>query len=117
MHAITGSASTEIYAPIERCWAVVEDVPSAPDWQGGLVSMDVIERDEEGRALVCDAVSDAKVRTILTRTKFSYEAPTWLAWEQVGKGYLRSVRGAWDLEDLGDGRPRVTYSLEVDPGR
>jgi uncharacterized membrane protein len=117
MPAITGSASTEIDAPIERCWAVVEDVPSAPDWQGGLVSMDVIERDEQGRALVCDAVSDAKVRKILTRTRFSYEAPTRLSWEQVGKGDLRSVRGAWDLEDLGDGRTRATYSLEVDPGR
>jgi hypothetical protein len=27
------------------------------------------------------------------------------------------VRGWWDLEDLGDGRTRATYALEVDPGR
>jgi hypothetical protein len=27
------------------------------------------------------------------------------------------VDGRWDLEDLGGGRTRATYSLEVDPGR
>jgi ribosome-associated toxin RatA of RatAB toxin-antitoxin module len=115
--AITGRASTDIDAPIERCWEVVEDVPTAPEWQGGLERMDVIERDEHGRAVLCDALSDAKVRKVMTRTRFTYEAPNRLAWTQEGKGDLKSMRGAWELEDLGDGRTRATYDLEVDLGR
>ena len=33
------------------------------------------------------------------------------------KGDLKSVEGAWILEDLGDGRTRATYQLDADPGR
>lgn len=115
MPLITGSASTEIDAPIERCWAAVEDVASAPEWQGGLVELDVIERDRQGRPLVCDAVSDAKVRKVETRQRFSYEAPQRLSWAMV-EGELDSMEGYWELEDLGGGRTRATYGLAVDPG-
>jgi hypothetical protein len=48
--------------------------------------------------------------------RFRYEGPTRLSWTQE-KGQLKSVDGSWELEDLGDGRTRATYSLEVDPGR
>ena len=48
--------------------------------------------------------------------RFSYGDPTRLSWSQE-KGELKSVDGAWELEDLGNGRTRATYSLEVDLGR
>jgi len=115
MSVISGSSSTEVNAPIEKCWAVVEDVPSAPEWQNGLVKMDVIERDDQGRALVCDALSDAKLRKVLTRVRFTYEAPTRLSWSMID-GELASMEGSWELEDLGGGRTHVTYALAVDPG-
>jgi uncharacterized membrane protein len=116
MPVIKGTSDAEIEAPIERCWAVVEDVPSAPDWQGGLVSMDVVDRDDAGRALVCDAVSDAKLRKVRTRVRFTYEPPTRLSWKMLD-GELDSMEGYWELEDLGGGRTRATYGLAVDPGR
>ncbi len=115
MAMITGSASAEIDAPIARCWAVVEDVASAPDWQGGLVELTVIERDARGRPLVCDAVSDAKVRKAETRQRFSYEVPERLSWTMI-EGELDAMEGYWELEDLGGGRTRATYGLAVDPG-
>ena len=115
MPLITGSASAEAQAPIERCWAIVEDVQSAPEWQGGLVSMDVLERDDEGRALICEAVSDAKLRKVRTRVRFTYEPPTRLEWTML-EGDLHSMEGHWELEDLGDGRTRITYGVAVDPG-
>jgi hypothetical protein len=30
---------------------------------------------------------------------------------------MKSVVGAWELEDLGDGRTHATYTLDADPGR
>ena len=30
---------------------------------------------------------------------------------------MKSVEGAWELDDLGDGRTRATYELEVELGR
>jgi len=111
-----GSATEEIEAPLAEVWAVVEDVLSAPDWQGGLVEINALERDGEGRPTLVESVNDIKVRHVKTRVRFAYDGPTTLSWKQE-KGDLKSVEGSWTLEDLGDGRTRATYTLDADPGR
>src|SRR3954453_14790355 len=95
-----GTASAEIEAPLEEVWAVVEDVASAPDWQGGLVSITPLEHDAEGRPTLVESENDIKVRTVKTQVRFAYEGPTRLSWTQV-KGDMKSVEGSWELEDLG----------------
>ena len=111
-----GSATAEIDAPLEEVWEVVEDVLSAPDWQGGLVAMRALETDDEGRPTLVETENDIKVRHVKTQVRFAYDPPTRLSWEQV-KGDMKSVEGSWTLEDLGDGRTRATYTLDSDPGR
>jgi ribosome-associated toxin RatA of RatAB toxin-antitoxin module len=111
-----GSASAEIDEPVDEVWAVVEDVLTAPDWQGGLVAMSALERDADGRPTLVETENDIKVRRVKTRVRFRYEPPTRLSWTQE-KGDLKSVEGSWTLEDLGDGRTRATYTLDSDPGR
>jgi carbon monoxide dehydrogenase subunit G len=114
--AISGSSTEEINAPIEEVWAVVEDVVGAPQWQDGLKDVEELERDGQGRVTLVESSSDAKVRTIKSIVRFEYDEPTSLRWRQE-KGELKSVVGSWELEDLGDGRTRATYALEVDLGR
>jgi hypothetical protein len=76
-----------------------------------------LDRDSEGRATRCEVGADIKVRTVKTIVRFNYDgAPTRLTWTQE-KGDLKSVDGSWELEDLGDGRTRATYRVEVDFGR
>jgi carbon monoxide dehydrogenase subunit G len=116
MGHLGGTASAEIDAPLEEVWTVVEDVLSAPEWQGGLISMSAIEHDDAGRPTLVETENDIKVRRIRTQVRFRYDAPTRLSWTQE-KGELKSVEGAWVLEDLGDGRTRATYELDSDPGR
>ncbi len=116
MPNLTGSSTAEIDAPLERVWALVEDVENAPEWQGGLKAMHALERDADGRATLCESHSDAKVRTIKSNVRFAYDGPTRLSWSQE-KGELKSVDGSWELEDLGEDRTRATYALEVDLGR
>jgi len=116
MGRMGGTASAEIDAPIDEVWAVVEDVLTAPEWQGGLVSMSALERDGEGRATLVETENDIKVRHVKTEVRFQYAPPARLGWTQE-KGDLKSVEGAWELEDLGDGRTRATYTLDSDPGR
>jgi len=116
MGNLTGSSTAEIDAPLERVWALVEDVEAAPEWQGGLKSLRAIERDGDGRATLCESESDAKVRTLKSTVRFMYAGPTELRWRQE-KGEMKSVDGSWELQDLGDGRTRATYSLDVDLGR
>lgn len=116
MGAITGSSAAEIKAPIEQVWEVVEDVLAAPEWEGGLKDMQEVERDADGHVTLAESSSDAKVRTIKSTVRFAYDGPTRLAWRQE-KGELKSVDGSWELEDLGDGRTRATYRLDVELGR
>lgn len=116
MGNLSGSSTAEINAPLDEVWKLVEDVEKAPEWQGGLKDIEAIERDGEGRAVLVESASDAKVRTIKSTVRFSYDGPTRLSWTQV-KGEMKSVEGSWTLEDLGDGRTRATYALEVDMGR
>ena len=116
MGKLSGTSTSEIDAPIDEVWALVEDVEKAPDWQGGMNAMEALERDDEGRAVLCEAESDAKVRTVKSTVRFEYDPPTALRWTQV-KGDLKSVDGRWDLEDLGGGRTRATYWIETDLGR
>jgi ribosome-associated toxin RatA of RatAB toxin-antitoxin module len=116
MASIIGSSTATIDAPLDEVWTLVEDVERAPEWQGGLKAMHVLERDDEGRATLCETESDAKVRTIKSIVRFRYEPPTALRWTQE-KGELRSVEGSWELEDLGERQTRATYAIEADLGR
>lgn len=116
MGNLTGSSTAEIDAPIERVWELVEDVEAAPGWQGGLKGLHAIERDGEGRAVLCETESDGKVRTLKSIVRFFYAGPTELRWSQE-KGDMKSVDGSWKLEDLGSDRTRATYALDVDLGR
>jgi len=116
MGGMEGTASAEIEAPLESVWAVVEDVETAPQWQGGMDSMDVRERDAEGRAVVCETATEAGPRTVRSVVRFDYEPEQRLTWTQI-EGDLKHVVGSWELEDLGGGRTRATYSLKGDPGR
>lgn len=113
---LTGTSTAEVDAPLQQVWAFVADVERAPEWQGGLKVMRALERDGEGRAVLCQTESDAKVRTIKSTVRFTYDGPATLTWRQE-KGELKSVDGRWELEDLGGNRTRATYSLEADLGR
>ena len=116
MANISGSSTAEVDAPLAQVWALIEDVEKAPEWQGGLKGMRALHHDADGRATLCESESDAKVRTIKSTVRFSYDGPTRLSWAQE-KGELKSVDGHWELEDLGNGRTQATYSLEVELGR
>jgi ribosome-associated toxin RatA of RatAB toxin-antitoxin module len=113
---IRGESTAEVPASIERCWSVVEDLSRAPEWQQGLRSVTVVERDPEGRPLVCDTVIDAKFREVRCRVRCSFEPPRRMAFERIS-GEVHELRGSWELEPLGHERTRAVYALAVDPGK
>jgi len=117
MGNLTGSSTAEINAPLDEVWAVVVDVEKAPQWQGGMDGLTALDRDGEGRATLTEAVADIKVRKVKSTIRFNYSGgPNKLSWSQE-KGELKSVDGAWVLEDLGGGTTKATYEIEVDFGR
>jgi uncharacterized membrane protein len=116
MGNIHGERTVEIDAPVQRCFDIAADIENAPAWQGSLREVEVLERDGEGRPTLVNTTNDAKVKTVSTRLRFSYDPPGTIRWVQE-KGDVKSLDGWWTLEDLGRDRTRATYALEVDPGR
>jgi uncharacterized membrane protein len=116
MGTIEGSASTEIEAPIDEVYAAAADVEGSPRWQPEIKAAECVERDAAGNQVLVHMETDAKVRRLSSEMRFSYESPTRVAWSQED-GDLKSVDGSWELEDMGGGRTRATYWMEVDLGR
>lgn len=116
MSTIEGSASCEIEAPIDAVYEVAADVEGSPRWQPEIKASECLERDGEGNQVLVHMETDAKVRRLGSDIRFSYEEPRRISWVQED-GDLKAVEGSWELEDLGDGRTRATYWLEVDLGR
>ena len=106
----------EVDAPIQRCFEIAANIEAAPEWQGSLQDVEVLERDGEKRATLVETKSDAKVKSVRALLRFSYDEPTRIEWIQE-KGDTKALRGSWTFEDLGDGKTRATYGLESDPGR
>jgi len=116
MGSLGGEKTVEIDAPVAACFAIAADVENAPTWQASLRDVEVLERDPEGRAVLVETESDAKVKSVRARLRFTYEPPGHIRWVQE-KGDMKSLEGSWHLEDLGDERTRATYALASDPGR
>jgi uncharacterized membrane protein len=116
MGNIEGERTVEIDAPIERCFDIAADIEGAPEWQGSLKDVEVLETDADGRAELVETESDASVKTVKARLRFSYFPDERIEWVQE-KGDTKALNGWWDFEDLGGGRTRASYGLSVDPGR
>ena len=116
MATLEASWTVEVDAPRERCYEIAADVANAPAWQGTLKEVEVIEKDQQGRASLVHTVSDAMVKKVSSEVRFTYNPPEGLTWEQE-KGEAKWLTGYWDFEALGEGRTRATYGLRTDPGR
>jgi len=115
MANISGSASSEIDAPVDAVWAVVQDVGSWAEWQAALGTVQPTATDADGRVSECDVEIDAKITKISMALACEYAPPSQMTFTRLS-GSLSSLEGTWRLDDLGDGRTRATYTLEVDPG-
>ena len=115
MARLSDSASTEIDAPIDAVWAIVQDVAAWPEWQATLGALDILETDGQGRATLCAVEFDAKVTTIKMKLACTYAEPARMSFQRVS-GDLSALSGSWTLEDVGDGCTKATYQLDVNPG-
>ncbi|MEV4422031.1 SRPBCC family protein [Patulibacter sp. NPDC049589] len=116
MAGLGGTSTGEIDAPIDEVWATLTAIETIAEWQDGIIGADPIERDGDGQVVLAKITADVKVKELSVVTRFSRQAPTSLIWK-VESGDVKKLDGSWTLEDLGGGRTRATYEIEVDPGR
>lgn len=117
MGTLKASWTVEIEAPRERVFAVAADVPASPAWQPALETVEAIETDEQGRAVLVDTTSDAVVKKTRQRLRFSFDGePEGMSWVQL-EGDVKSLEGSWSFVELDPERTEATFELVVDPGR
>lgn len=116
MGTIHASHTVEIEAERERVYEVAADIEGATAWNPAMEKVDVIERDREGRVELADVEADAMVKKSKSMLRFSFDPPNGLSWTQED-GEVKSLDGRWELSDLGEGRTRASYVLDIDPGR
>ncbi len=116
MTLMQGTSDGDVDAPIERCWEVVEALDRAPEWQQGMESVSVVERDAQDRASVCEIVVDAKFTKLKLRVTVAYDPPHRLTFSKLGSGSVERLEGSWELSEAGPGRTHARYTLALDPG-
>jgi ribosome-associated toxin RatA of RatAB toxin-antitoxin module len=112
-----GTSEGDVDAPIERCWGVVEQIDRSPEWQQGMESVQVIERDAQDRPSVCEIVVDAKFTKLRLRVTVTYDPPHRLTFAKQGSGSVEQLEGSWELSEAGPSRTHARYTLRLDPGK
>ncbi|RLB59235.1 MAG: SRPBCC family protein [Deltaproteobacteria bacterium] len=103
----------EIAAPVERVFEVVADVASYPQFLDGLgmVGVEVLESGDDFQVV---RHSVKKMGTVVTYTlRYSLQRPQRISWNFVEGQMMKDNRGSWEFTDLGDGRTRAHYQVEV----
>lgn len=113
---LEGDGTIEVSASPEDCYELVLALDEYPEWQSQVRSAEVLERDGEGRPVVVETVSDARVRVIKYRLRYVHEPPHRMSWTYID-GDVKDLNGEYLFEPAGDGRTNVTFRLAVDPGR
>jgi ribosome-associated toxin RatA of RatAB toxin-antitoxin module len=112
---LEGERSIDLPVGLQKAYATVAAVEDYPSWQSLVGHVDVLERDDEGRAVLASTALDAGVATLRLVLRYQYEPPHLVRWT-LERGDVRDVRGSWRLEG-DDSAVRVTYDVQVDPGR
>lgn len=107
--------SIEVDAPPERVMAVIADFASYPEWAKQVRETEVLAQDEAGRAKQVRLTLDAgPIKDVYT---LEYDwAPDGhsVSWHLVKGQMQKAQNGRYELEPIGDGRTRVTYTLSVE---
>lgn len=103
-----------IEAPLASIWEVLTDFERYPDWARDLKAVDVVERDDEGRATVVHYRAAGMGRSTSYTLRYQWDdAPNRLPWELVEGDIMRVLDGAYEFAER-DGGTDVTYHLRVE---
>lgn len=103
-----------IEAPRDQIWAALTDFESYPEWAKELKEVTVLQRDQEGRALLVRFRAAAMGRSTTYTLCYDWaDAPHRLPWKLVTGDIVRVLDGAYELDEV-DGGTEVTYHLTAE---
>ena len=118
MREISATATGVAQASIDAVFSQLRDVEHYPEWYpAGAKSVDVLERDADGRPVSVDAVLAAVAgplrKNFDVRLAVETEAPTRVALVRVAdhRGDHEALTIGWNLRELGPQQTEVTVEM------
>ena len=113
--AESASQSITIAASPERCFEIVTDFESYPEWARDLKEAIVRDRDEQGRPTEVEFRASALGRSTHYTLAYDYsEAPEKLSWSMVKGDIMRAIDGAYFFRPAPSGGTDVQYDLAIE---
>ncbi|MEU2260202.1 SRPBCC family protein [Streptomyces sp. NPDC019645] len=109
------SSSITIDAAPADVMGVISDFARYPEWTGEVKETEVLERDDQGRALQVRLVLDAGAIKDDHVLAYTWTGDDKVSWTLVKSQMLRALDGSYALKPVAGGeRTEVTYQLTVD---
>lgn len=109
---MAGVERTEVFdVPAEKIYQVLVDYASYPEFVDGVTSIEVHHQDDASAKVTYNL---NLIKTFSYTLNLSHEPNKSVSWSLVDGDFFKTNNGRWTLNDLGDGRTEVTYSLDVD---
>ncbi|MFG2499365.1 SRPBCC family protein [Streptomyces sp. NPDC048441] len=107
------SSSITIEAAPAEVMGVIADFARYPDWTGEVKEAEVLDTDDQGRAMQVRLVMDAGAIKDDQTLGYTWTGENEVSWTLVKSQMLRSLDGSYLLRPVGEGT-EVTYKLIVD---
>jgi ribosome-associated toxin RatA of RatAB toxin-antitoxin module len=108
------SRSIVVNAPPEKVFDTIINYDRYPEWLSEVKKIHTSER--KGNEVKVHYEVDFKIKTIRYTILAREERPKRMSWSFVEGEVMKDNKGSWVLEPEGEGRTRVTYSVEVTVG-
>ena len=102
-----------INTPVEKVFAVIKDYERYPEFLPEVKSTRISNRQGDEVDVQYEVDVLKKIRYTL---RLKEEPPSRISWTFVEGELMRDNRGHWLLEDLGGGKTRATYNIEIKLG-
>jgi coenzyme Q-binding protein COQ10 len=108
------SRSIVINAPQEKVFDIIINYDRYPEWLTEVKKIRTSDR--KGNEVKIHYEVDFKIKTIRYTILAREERPQRMSWSFVEGEVMKDNKGSWMLEPEGEGRTKVTYSVEVTVG-
>ncbi len=107
-------SAIEILATPRRCFEVVADVDSYPEWASGVRTVSVHGRDAHGRPERVTLTVDAVIRQVEVTVRYTYDPPYTIRWTGEPGPDILELDGSYEFRATEQGT-EVIYMLRISP--
>ncbi len=107
--------SIEVDADPEALFEVAADIESYPEWASGVRQVEILQRDEDGRARRASFVLEGFVKEIAYELVYEYDFPRRMTWTADPSPDIDMLEGSYTFTPKEDGGTEVVYAFRVAP--